>query len=44
MQIRVFMLCWVHVLPLEGSTISVRNLKVSLLARNTPAPVQHLLA
>jgi hypothetical protein len=41
MQIRVFMLCCVQILPLERSTISVRNLKVSLLARGTPAPVKH---
>jgi hypothetical protein len=39
MQIRVFMLCYVKNLALEGSTISVPNLEVSLLARETPAPV-----
>jgi hypothetical protein len=40
MQIRVFILCCFQSLPLERSTISVRNLKVSLLARDTPAPIQ----
>jgi hypothetical protein len=37
------MLCFCSNLPLQGSTISVRNLKVSLLARDTPAPVQQVL-
>jgi hypothetical protein len=36
MQIRVFMSCCV---PLERSNISVRNLKVSVFIRDTPAPV-----
>jgi hypothetical protein len=40
MQIRVFLLCFVKHLPLEGSTISARNLEVSLPVRDTPAPVE----
>jgi hypothetical protein len=33
MQIRVFMLCCVQILPLGGFTVYVRNLKRPLLAR-----------
>jgi hypothetical protein len=35
--------CCEKFFPLQGSTVSVRNLKVSLLARDTPAHVQHVL-
>jgi hypothetical protein len=36
----VYSCCVVFNSPLQGSTVSVRNLKVSLLARDTPAHVQ----
>jgi hypothetical protein len=38
-QIRVFILYCVKNQPLAGSTISVRNPNVSLLAHDTTAPI-----